>query len=430
MFPEEKGLQLLDLRFIRENIEAMRQNCRNRNVEVDFDRLVELDEQRRRLIGEQQDVRNRRNQLAKDMKGRKPSEEERAQGKELKGRETELEEELRVAQEALNSVHALVPNVSHPDVPVGLTDEDNRELRIIGEPTTFSFEPKDHLELAQQHDLIDFEAGAKVTGQKWYFLKNEMVLLEQALVRFAMDVLRKRGFTLFQTPDLARSEVADGLGYNPRGAETNIYSLENEDLVLVGTAEITLGGLHMNDILDPASLPLRYCGLSHCFRVEAGGHGRASKGLYRVHQFTKVEMFAITLPDQSDEMHEELEQIEEELYTKLEIPFRVVDVCSGDLGAPAYRKYDLEAWMPGRSEGGSWGEITSASNCTDYQARRLGVRYRDPESKKTRFCHLLNGTAIAMSRTPIAILENHQQADGSILIPAALQPYTGFDRIG
>jgi seryl-tRNA synthetase len=256
------------------------------------------------------------------------------------------------------------------------------------------------------------------------------VLLEQALVRFALDFLRRRGYTLFQTPDLARAEVAAGLGFNPRGAETNIYSVADTDLVLVGTAEITLGGLHQNEILEAESLPRRYCGVSHCFRVEGGAHGRASRGLYRVHQFTKVEMFAITHPDASEAMHEELLGIEEAMYRELEVPFRVVDVCTGDLGAPAYRKYDLEAWMTCRGEGGGWGEITSTSNCTDYQARRLGVRFRDPATDKTRFCHMLNGTAVALSRAPIAILENHQQADGSISIPKALRPYTGFDRIG
>jgi seryl-tRNA synthetase len=327
-------------------------------------------------------------------------------------------------------LHERVPNLTHPDAPIGQTDEDNKELRRSGAPPKFAFEALDHLELAAKHDLIDFEAGAKVAGQKFYFLKNELVLLEQALVRFALDSLRKRGYTLFQTPDLARADVAAGLGFNPRGAETNIYSIADSDLVLVGTAEITLGGLHQGEILEADSLPRRYCGVSHCFRVEGGAHGRASRGLYRVHQFTKVEMFAITRPEESEAMHQELVGIEEEIYRALEVPFRVVDVCTGDLGAPAYRKYDLEAWMTCRGEGGGWGEITSTSNCTDYQARRLGVRFRDSASDKTRFCHMLNGTAVALSRAPIAILENHQQADGSISIPKALRPYTGFDRIG
>ena len=391
---------------------------------------MRLDEARRALIAETQSVQERRNKLARDVKGRKPSDEERALGKDLKEREAQLEEELRRAQAELAVLHQAVPNLSHPDAPVGASEDDNRELRVFGSKPAFAFEPLDHVDLAAKHDLIDFESAAKVTGQKFYYLKNELVLVEQALIRFSLDLLRRKGWTLFQTPDLARAEVAAGLGFNPRGAETNIYSIADSDLVLVGTAEITLGGLHLNEILDGATLPRRYCGLSHCFRVEGGAHGRASRGLYRVHQFSKVEMFAITRPEESEAMHEELVGIEEEIYRALEIPFRVVDVCTGDLGAPAYRKYDLEAWMTCRGEGGGWGEITSTSNCTDYQARRLGVRFRDGEGEKTRFCHLLNGTAVALSRAPVALLENHQQADGSIAIPKALQPYLGFARIG
>ena len=421
---------MLDLLFIRDRLDAVRENCARRRVEVDLDALVALDDRRRELIAEQQELRERRNKLAREMKGQKPSGEQRALGRELKERDASLDEELRRVSSDLLAIQVQVPNMTHPDVPTGGTDEDNRELRVVGEIPRFEFTPKDHLELAEQLDLLDFDAGAKVAGQKFYFLKNEMVLLEQALVRYALDFLRERGFTLFQTPDLARTEVAEGLGFNPRGAETNIYSLADHDLVLVGTAEIALGGLHQDEILDVERLPLRYCGLSHCFRTEAGAAGRASRGLYRVHQFTKVEMFSFCRPDQSEQMHDELVRLEEEIYTSLEIPFRVVDVCTGDLGAPAYRKFDLEAWMPGRGEGGAWGEITSTSNCTDYQARRLGIRFRDPESKKPRFVHMLNGTAIAMSRTPIALLENGQRADGSIEIPKALRPYTGFDRIG
>jgi seryl-tRNA synthetase len=421
---------LLDLRFIRENLETVRQNCVNRSLQIDLDRLVEVDDLRRSLIAEQQAVRERHNELSRDFKGRRPSPEERALGKELKERSAELEEQLQSALAELEELQGLVPNMTHPDVPIGKTEEDNRELRRSGEPPSFDFQPKDHVELGELHDMLDFEAGAKVAGQKFYYLKNELVLLEQALIRFALDFLRGKSFTLLQTPDLARASIAAGLGYNPRGEETQVYSVANTDLVLVGTAEITLGGLHSDEILDAEQLPLRYCGLSHCFRTEAGAHGRASRGLYRVHQFSKVEMFVFATPQQSEDMHEELVGLEEELFQALEVPYRVVDVCTGDLGSPAYRKYDLEAWMPLRGEGGGWGEITSTSNCTDYQARRLGVRYRDPESGRPRFCHLLNGTGIALSRGVIALLENHQQRDGSIAIPRALRPYTGFDRIG
>ncbi len=421
---------MLELKYICENLDAVRDNCRNRGLEIDLDRLVELDKRRRALIAEQQELREQRNSLAQAMKGRKPSDGERERGRELKQREGPLAEELSEVESELDALQRQVPNRTHPDVPIGRNDEDNRELRRFGEPPSFGFPPADHLELGKRHDLIDFEGGARVAGQKWYFLKNEAVLLELALTRYALDFVRARGFTIFQTPDLARAEIADGLGYNPRGNETNVYSVEDHDLVLVGTAEIPLGGLHRDQILDAADLPLRYCGFSHCFRVEAGAAGRAGRGLYRVHQFSKVEMFVYAHPDQSEAMHDELVGHEEEIFRSLEIPFRTVDVCTGDLGAPAYRKYDLEAWMPGRGEGGSWGEITSASNCTDYQARRLGIRFRDPDTGKTRHVHLLNGTAISMCRALLAIFENHQRADGSIGIPKVLQPYTGFGRIG
>jgi seryl-tRNA synthetase len=424
------GFDVLDLRFIRENADAVRENCRRRKADVDVDRLLELDAERRASQAELDDVRRRRNELAASLKGRKPTEEERAAGKELKSLESELERRLEAAVSATAELHALIPNMTHPDVPDGEGEQDNVEVRRSGEPKRFDFEPLDHLELAEKHDLIDFESGAKVTGQKFYFLKNEMVLLEQALIRYALEHLRRRGFDLFQTPDLARTDVADGMGFNPRGPETQVYSVAGQDLVLVGTAEITLGGLHRDEILDGERLPLRYAGLSHCYRTEAGAAGRAGRGLYRVHQFTKVEMFAFTHPDASDAMLEEFVAIEEELFRGLEIPLRVVEICTGDLGAPKWRSYDIEAWMPGRADGGGWGEVTSASNCTDYQARRLGARFRDPETGQVRFAHMLNGTAIAMTRGPIALLENHQRADGSIEIPKALRPYTGFDRIG
>ena len=421
---------MLELKYIRENLDTVRENCANRGLSVDLDSLLSLDERRRALIAEQQGLREQRNQLAQAMKGRKPSDAERASGRQLKQREGPLADELRDTEAALGELQRQVPNRTHADVPVGRDEDDNREIRRFGEPTQFDFVPADHLELGERLDLLDFESGARVTGQKWYYLKNEAVLLEHALTRYALEFLRARDFTLFQTPDLARSEIADGLGFNPRGAESNVYSVPEHDLVLVGTAEITLGGLHADQILDEDALPLRYCGFSHCFRVEAGAAGRASRGLYRVHQFSKVEMFVYAHPDRSEEIHEELVGYEEEIFRSLELPFRTVDVCTGDLGAPAFRKYDLEAWMPGRGEGGSWGEVTSTSNCTDYQARRLGVRFRDSATGRTRHVHLLNGTAISMCRALLAIMENHQRADGSIAIPKVLQPYTGFERIG
>ena len=311
-----------------------------------------------------------------------------------------------------------------------MDDKSNLELFRGKTPLpTFSFKPLDHVELAEKLDLVDFEGGASVAGHGFYFLKNEAVLLELALQRYAVEVLMGEGFTPVTTPDVARNDVLTGIGFNPRGPETQIYSIENTDLSLVATAEITLGGMLAGQILDAESLPRKYCGISHCFRTEAGAHGRATRGLYRVHQFTKIEMFAFTLPEQSDAMLDQLRGLECRLFDGLGIPYRVVDTATGDLGGPAYRKFDLEAWMPGRGEAGEFGEVTSTSNCTDYQARRLNVRYKIAGEKGTHFVHTLNGTAIAISRALIAILENYQQADGSILIPEVLRAFVGKERI-
>ncbi len=420
---------MLDLRYVRENPDAVRENLRRRGAKADLDELLALDEQRRRVVAELDRVRQKRNELAASMKGRKPTEKERARGRELKESEPRLEAEVARVEAALDERLRALPNLCLPGVPAGADEEHNELVRTWGEPTRFAFAPKDHLELAEKHRILDFEAGAKTTGQKFYFLRDEGVLLEQSLVRYALDRARARGFTLLQTPDLARREVCAGTGFNPSGPEKQIYTIEGEDLALIGTAEITLSGLHAGEILDGAKLPLKYCGLSHCFRMEAGAAGRYGRGLYRVHQFTKVELFAYTTPDASNAMQEEILALEEEIFQGLEIPYRVMLLCGGEAAPQSARTYDVEAWMPGR-DGGAYGEITSASNCTDYQARRLDIRYRPREGERPRFVHMLNGTALALSRTPIALLENHQQADGSISIPAALRPYTGFDRIG
>jgi len=311
-------------------------------------------------------------------------------------------------------------------------DDGHVEVRRWGDVPEFDFEPLDHVALAEAHDLIDFDAGTRVAGHGFYFLKNEAVLLELAMIQLAVTRLREAGFTLMTTPDLARDEIIEGIGFLPRGPESQIYSIEGSDLSLVATAEITLGGALKDQVLEFEDLPLRYAGISHCFRTEAGAHGRATRGIYRVHQFTKVEMFGFTEPtlDASNAFLEQVVGIEEDLFQSLEIPYRVVDTCTGDLGGPAYRKFDLEAWMPGRGDGGTWGEVTSASNCTDYQARRLGIRCRAAGKKGTEFVHTLNGTAVAISRALIAVLENHQQSDGTIRIPEVLRPWIGLDQIG
>lgn len=421
---------MLDYRFIKENIDAVKQNIKNRNMTSDADLVVELFNKRTQLISALQEFQQKRNENATAMKQKLDEAQRKAlieEGKALKEKISLMEAELKEAEEALDREGKKIPNMAHPDAPIGSLDTENLEVKQVGKPREFSFVPKDHVELGQNLDLIDFEAATKVSGPKFYYLKNEAVFLEQALTMYGLQILKKHGFTPFITPDIAREEILTGIGFNPRGNESNVYSLEGEDACLVATAEITLGGYHKDEILAKERLPLRYCGLSHCFRREAGAAGQFSKGLYRVHQFTKLEMFVYCAPEDSDAIHEELRLIEEEIFTGLGIPFRVVDTCTGDLGAPAYRKWDLEAWMPGRN-GGEWGEVTSTSNCTDFQARRLNVRYKNEDGKNT-FVHMLNGTAIAMSRALVAIFENYQNEDGSIDIPEVLQGLCGFSKI-
>ncbi len=421
---------MLDLKFVKENRDAVVENINNRYMEVDVDNILKLYEKRSDLIQKTENLRQKRNENAKKVKGKLDPETRSLlieEGKTLKADISLSQTELETVEKELFSEAGKIPNMAHPDAPLGKEDKDNTEIKRFKEPTEFSFNPKDHVELGQSLDLIDFDSGTKVAGPKFYYLKNQAVYLELALVRYALDIVQKNGFTPIITPDIAREEVLEGIGFNPRGEESNIYALEDTGTCLIGTAEITLGGIHADSIIDPDSLPIKMAGHSHCFRREAGAAGQYSKGLYRVHQFTKVEMFVYCKPEDSERYHQEILGIEEEIFQGLDIPYRVVDTCTGDLGAPAYRKYDLEAWMPGRGETGEWGEVTSASNCTDYQARRLGVRYK--EDGKTKYLHMLNGTAVAVSRAIIAIMENFQQEDGSIKIPAKLVPYTGFSVI-
>ncbi len=421
---------MLDPQFIRDNLEAVKANCRNRHVNADVDRVVQLHDDLKRLLQETQKIQQRQNEVAKLTKAEKDANKRQQliqEGKSLKERVAGLEKQLKQLESDQRTALLTIPNMSHPDAPIG---NENKVLRRWGEPRKFDFPPKDHVALAEALDLVDFEAGSKVAGQKFFFLKNEAVLLELALIQYAMNVLIREGYTPIITPDLARNEVLEGIGFIPRGPETQIYSIENTDLSLIATAEITLGGMHRDQILDELQLPIKYVGLSHCFRTEAGAPGRDTRGLYRVHQFTKVEMFAFCAPDQSELIHQELLRIEETIFQGLMLPYQVIDTCTGDLGGPAYRKYDLEAWMPGRGKGGEYGEVTSTSNCTDYQARRLNIRYKIPGQKGTRFVHTLNGTAVAVSRAILAILENYQQPDGSVLVPKVLQSSIGKDRIG
>ena len=428
---------MLDYRFIAENLDAVKENILNRYMKADADLVVRLFNSRTELSTALQSLQQQRNSNAAAMKDLGNDSEKRnaliEEGKRLKESIAVAEANLAQVEKDLDVEGRRIPNMAHPEAPRGKEDTDNREVKRVGEVKAFNFVPLDHVQLGQELDIVDFETAVKVSGTKFYYLKNQGVFLELALTRYALDILQAHGFTPFITPDIAREEILEGIGFNPRGDESNVYTLEGEGTCLVGTAEITLGGYYANTILSREQLPIRMAGLSHCFRREAGAAGQFSKGLYRVHQFTKVEMFVYCLPEESDRIHQELRSIEEDIFQGLGIPFRVVDTCTGDLGAPAYRKWDLEAWMPGRANpltpaGGDWGEITSTSNCTDFQARRLNVRYKDQDGSN-KYVHMLNGTAIAISRAIVAILENFQQADGSVRIPAALVPYCGFEVI-
>jgi len=412
---------MLDIKFIRDHTEKLKKALKDRGVSFDVDYLLQLDEKRRAKIKEVDEMRARQNKLSEETAQLSPSEKKKKieESKNLKVQLGKAEFELQAIEEEFQELMYKIPNVPRPEVPLGRDERDNVVLREVGERPKFSFQPKDHLTIGKMLAIIDFETGAKVSGSDFYYLKNEGVMLELALVRYALDFLVKKGFTPWLTPDLARSRFYLGTGYLPRGPEAQTYTIENTDLGLIATAEITLAGVHADEILEEKSLPLRYAGYSHCFRRESGSYGKYSKGLYRVHQFTKVEMFAYCRPEDSPQIHQDFLAYEEEMWQGLGIPYRVVEMCTGDLGAQAARKFDLEAWMPGR---GDWGEVTSTSNTTDYQARRLNIKYRRADGKLD-FVHTLNGTAIATSRAIIAILENYQQKDGSVKIPKALQPY-------
>ena len=418
---------MLDLQFICDHRDEVIENCAKRGVQADVDAVIRLRDQRNSLIVRGDDIRRQQKDLSARIPKADASERPALieQGKVLRDEVAAVDEQMRVVEEQLKAEQARIPNLTHPEAPIG-GEADAREIRVWGRRPEFSFPVKDHVELAAGLDLIDFEAGARVAGSGFYFLKNDAVLLEMALVQFALTKLRGEGFTLFTTPDLARDSVLEGIGFNPRGDETQIYSIANTDLSLVATAEITLGGIQKDQVLEQSVLPLKYAGLSHCFRTEAGAAGRATRGIYRVHQFTKVEMFGYAGPDvqESDALHKEILRIEEEIFQALGIPYRVIDTASGDLGGPAYRKFDIEAWMPGRGE---YGEVTSASNCTDYQSRRLNIRCRSQERKGTQYVHTLNGTAISCARAIIAVLENYQQEDGSVVVPDVLRPWVGRD---
>lgn len=426
-FTESGDWKMLDIKFVRDNIEEVQKNIEKRNVKANAQLVVDLYKKKNELQLEIDELRKARNDNAAKMK-QKLTDDERAklieEGKTLKSKISEIEEESKKIDMQYFEEAMKLPNMTDPTSPVG-SEEASIEIKKVGIIPEFSFQPKDHVTLGEELDIIDFDSGSDVSGNKFYYLKNEGALLELALVQYGITFLVKKGFTPYLTPDIAKASILEGIGFSPRGEETNIYSIENTEQCLVGTAEITLGGIYRNKVIDENNLPIKMVGFSHCFRTEAGAAGQATKGLYRVHQFSKVEMFIICHPEKSAEMLETLRGIEEELYQSLGIPYHVLNIATEDLGNPAYKKYDLEAWMPGR---GGYGEITSTSNCTDFQSRRLNIKFKDKEGKRS-IAHMLNGTVVAVPRVIISILENFQNEDGSVTIPKVLVPYTGFEKI-
>lgn len=411
---------MIDINLIRENPELVKIGVAKKHYDTAvIDRVFALDKERLDLLQKVEELRHERNEVSKN-----DSPENREKGKVIKEKLKELEPQLERAEKEADALLQEIPNLPQEGVPEGKGEEDNVVLRKYKEPKEFSFPPKDHLELGTALDILDFERGAKVAGSGFYYLKNDGALLEIALVQYGMQFLAKRGFTPVITPDLARERYYLGTGYQPKGDEAQTYVIEGTDLGLIATAEVTLAGYHADEVLQEKDLPRKYAGYSHCFRREDGAYGKYSKGLYRVHQFTKVEMFVYSTPDESQKMHEEILKTEEEFWQSLDIPYRVLEMCTGDLGAQAARKIDLEAWMPGRKD---YGEVTSTSNTTDYQTRNLNIRFQ--QSSKTEYAHTLNGTLFASSRCPLAIIENYQQEDGSIIVPEVLRPYMGKDRI-
>lgn len=417
---------MLDRRFILENVDLVARNITARQTLVDLNRFVALEEQRKSIQQQLETVRAEANALAKNRNV--PVEDKRAQGSALKQKEAALQAELAPVEVEAEDIYRSIPNLTYEKSPVG-GEEASEEIAFgKSQKPAFSFEPKDHIALMEQHKMVNLAAGAKVSGSGFYYFTGPGALLEMAMVRFALDKAMKLGFTPVITPDIARDELMQGAGFVPRGNESNTYRLEDSDLNLIATSEITLVGMEAGEILPTAKLPITLAGMSHCFRSERA-HGSATRGIYRVHQFTKVEMVVLCTMEEAEGWHLKLRALEEEVFNDLEIPFRVLEIATGDLGASAYRKFDLEAWMPGRS-GGSWGEVTSTSNCTDFQARRLNIRHRAEAGEKPQFVATLNGTALSVCRAMIALVENHQQADGSVRIPAALVPYFGAERIG
>lgn len=412
---------MLDIKFIRENQELVKKKAGDKGFKVDVAGIVEQDVKRRELLASIEKLRGQRNQKSKT----KPTQEEIDQLRKVGDLIKKDEEKLQEVEDKLNQLLSEVPNLAFDDVPVAIGEEGNTEIKKWGEVVEKKFKVLDHVELGEKHELIDIERGTKVSQSGFYFLKNEAALLELALMNFVMAKLVKKGFIPVITPELVNEKIIGGTGYKARSEkERQIYKVEGEDLHLIATAEITLVGQHASEIFDVKQLPLKYVGFSSCFRVERGSYGKDVRGILRVHEFDKVEMVVFCKPDDSKKLHDELLQIEEEIFQDLKIPYHVLLIGTGDLGSAAAKKYDVEAWIPSQNR---FREVTSTSNTTDFQSRRLNIKYR--EGGKTELLHTINGTACAIGRTLIAILENYQQEDGSIVVPEVLQKYVGVDVI-
>jgi hypothetical protein len=418
---------MLDIKFIRENTERVKQNTLDKGYKnVDIDRVIELDQERKALGQEIDSLRSRRNEIANSMKitKSKPSSELIAEGKELKEKISALEDKYRHIDQDFMTILKSIPNILQDDVPIGEEGEDEVVKEWGKDITEKRFGSsmigaEDHLDFANRKDWVDFERGTKVAGTKFYFLKGELALLENAIYQFALNKLLAKGFKFMTVPHMVNGNVATGTGFAPRASEqSDEYFIENQDLSLIATAEMSLTGYHADEILNEDDLPLLYAGYSPCYRKEAGTYGKHTRGLFRVHQFNKLEMYAFTLPEQSKDAHERILAVEEEIYQELGIPYRIINIASGDLGAPASKKYDIEYWSP---VDGKYREITSCSNCTDYQARNLNIRVRR-KNGDIEVLHTLNGTAVSLARCLVAFIENFQDGD-DLLVPEVLKPY-------
>ena len=409
---------MLDVKFIRENLELVEKSTKEKGYKIDVPEVLSLDDKRKEVLAEVEALRARRNEVAGRMKGGKPSPELIEEGKKIKLELAEKEKALGLIETELNAVLKQIPNVIFDDVPLG-GEECSVEVKKWGKNHETGV---DHLDYAVSRDWLDFERGAKVAGNKFYYLKGDLALLENALLQYGLSKVLEHGFTYMTVPDMVSSRVLEGCGFNPRSSEqSDEYFIEGEDLAMIATAEMPLTGYHMDEILNEDQLPLFYAGYSPCFRKEAGAYGKYTRGLFRVHQFNKLEMYAFCLPEQSKEIHEKILAIEEEIWQGLGVPYHVINIAAGDLGAPAAKKYDMEYWSPVNQK---YQEITSCSNCTDFQARACNVRVRRKDGN-VEFVHTLNGTAIPLARALVVILENYAKEGGKLSVPKVLQPYLG-----